>query len=234
VKKFDCIIVAGGSGTRLGNPLPKAFVPLGGKPLFVHSLLTFDSFIATESIVLVIPENMRDETRQILSSYTITKKVLLVSGGPIRWQSVTNGLAKATSEWVMIHDSARPFVTSEIISETLKVSDAYNAVIVATPEIDTVRKYKADKALATLDRSEILRVQTPQFFKRSLLEKAFAVAATIDNPPTDESMLMDHIGEPVGVAWASQRNFKVTTREDLEMAEAIIKYSENKLLKSNP
>lgn len=225
---IDCIIVAGGSGTRLSASLPKAFVLLSDKPLFVHSLLVFDSHKAINKIVLVVPADMIDKTKEIVAGFTLQHNVEIVSGGEIRWQSVKNGIDVSETGWVMIHDSARPFVTRKIIDDVIAVSAEYDAVISAVPEVDTVRKFSGNCALDTLDRSEILRVQTPQLFKRELLCRAFDCASTLQSPPTDESMLMEHIGIPVGVAWGDPLNFKVTAPADMTIAQALCVSNNNK------
>jgi|WetSurMetagenome_2_1015567.scaffolds.fasta_scaffold00234_19 2-C-methyl-D-erythritol 4-phosphate cytidylyltransferase len=220
-KSADCIIVAAGSGTRLGAKTPKAFVRLGDAPLFAHSLLMFAKHPAIGKIILVVPPAMTGKTRRLVSSLRVKKEIVVVKGGTHRWQSVKNGVESSTAQWVMIHDSARPFVTKAVVDAVIVASAKYDAVIAATPEVDTVRKFSGDRAGETLDRNEIVRVQTPQLFNRAALLSSFRLAETLPVPPTDEAMLMEKSGTAVGIARGDPLNFKITTKEDFEMARAL-------------
>jgi 2-C-methyl-D-erythritol 4-phosphate cytidylyltransferase len=219
----DCIIVAAGSGKRLGAKTPKAFVPLCGKPLFIHSLLVFAGHKSINKIILVVPGSMIKKALGIVNTLKCGKEIVVVKGGEHRWQSVQNGVETSMATWVMVHDSARPFVTHAIIDSVAGLSKKYDAVIAATPEVDTVRKFKGDRAGTTIDRNELVRVQTPQLFKRTRLTDAFKRASSYSSPPTDEAMLMMDAGIPVGLAAGDPLNFKVTTREDLTLATALLK-----------
>ena len=217
---FDVVIVAGGSGTRLGHALPKAFVPLAGKPLLSWSVEIFRAHPSVAAIIVVIPETMKNETDSLFSGM---KNVRSVIGGTERWMSVQNGVAIANSEWILVHDAARPFVTTGVIDSLLEKRISYDCAITATPVIDTIRTFSGDKCEDTVDRSTLIRVGTPQLFRRSLLEKGFSFAAAAENDITDEAMLMQLMGIDVGLAWGNPKNFKVTTPEDLEVAEALLK-----------
>jgi 2-C-methyl-D-erythritol 4-phosphate cytidylyltransferase len=220
---IDIIIVAAGSGTRLGSSLPKAFVPLMGKPLLTYSMDTFLTHHAVRSVILVVPESM-----YAFAAATFRhERIKVVVGGEQRWQSVNNGLSSTTTEWVMIHDAARPFVTNAVIDNVIKKQSEYDCVITVTPEVDTIRMYSGDKAGETVDRDKLIRVGTPQMFKRELLFDAFGKAAVSGEPaPTDEAILMQKMGIPVGIAWGDPTNFKITTQADLEIAEALIARSQ--------
>ncbi|HUI91641.1 MAG TPA: 2-C-methyl-D-erythritol 4-phosphate cytidylyltransferase [Chitinivibrionales bacterium] len=218
---IDCIIVAAGSGKRLGAKTPKAFVKLGDRPLFVHSLLTFCRHGSMNRIILVVPSDMISRARRIIKKCPVKKEIEIIPGGEHRWQSVKNGVDASRAEWVMIHDSARPFVSPEIIDSVIAGSQKYDAVIAATPEVDTVRKFTADRAGDTLDRNELARVQTPQLFRRAKLIEALGHAAFFPLPPTDEAMLMEASGIPVGIAPGDPLNFKITAKQDLTLAQAL-------------
>jgi 2-C-methyl-D-erythritol 4-phosphate cytidylyltransferase len=217
----DCIIVAAGSGKRLGAKIPKAFVRLGGQPLFVHSLLTFAAHKAVGRLIVVAPPAMVPRTRRIVNRFCLRKEVTVVPGGEHRWQSVKNGVGASEATWVMIHDSARPFVAPAVIDAVLHAARRFDAVIAAIPEVDTVRKFSGDRAGETLDRSVIVRVQTPQLFLRAKLLLAFDAATRLSSPPTDEALLMEALGAAVGIAQGDALNFKITTQGDLELAEAL-------------
>ncbi len=219
----DCIVVAAGKGTRLGAGIPKAFVRLGGVPLFAHSLRRFAAHPAVGRIILVVSPTLVSRAQRIVRGLKLKKDVTIIRGGTHRWQSVKNGVAASSAAWVLVHDSARPFVANAVIDSVLLLSKKYRAVISAVPEVDTVRRFSGDRALETVDRSELVRVQTPQLFLRTALVSAFNHAETLAQPPTDEAMLMEAGGVNVGIAEGDPLNFKITTPADLTLARALWK-----------
>lgn len=218
MSSLDVIIVAAGSGTRLGMSVPKAFVPLMGKPILYYSLQTFLSHQAINSVILVVPESMYNSAKKDFAS----EKVKITIGGEHRWQSVSNGINASEAEWVMIHDAARPFVNHEVINRITARKSQYDCVITVTPEVDTIRMYSGDLAEETVDRDKLVRVGTPQMFRKKILCKGLVRAKSLKSPPTDEAILMQQMGVKVGIAWGDPRNFKITTQSDLEIAEALI------------
>jgi 2-C-methyl-D-erythritol 4-phosphate cytidylyltransferase len=218
---FDVVIVAGGAGTRLVAPVPKAFVNLHGKPLFLYSIEAFDTHTATGSIILVVPRKMIELTQTLLAGRTSAKEIHIAEGGKERWNSVQNGVSACTADWIMVHDAARPFVTHAVIEAILEKTSHYDAVITATPETDTVRTFEKDRCLTTMDRTKLVRVGTPQLFRAETLKESFLAARSLDAPPTDEAMLMEKMGIPIGIAWGDPLNFKITTQADLTIAEAL-------------
>jgi 2-C-methyl-D-erythritol 4-phosphate cytidylyltransferase len=221
VPTFDVVIVAGGAGTRLAASRPKAFVDLAEKPLFMHSLEVFERHAGAASIILVVPPEMIARAETLLSSWRFEKNVRVVAGGRERWHSVQNGASLCASEWIMVHDAARPFVTAAVIDAVVEKASAYDAVITATPETDTVRAIDGDLCCGTVDRTKLVRVGTPQLFRAKLIKQAFSQAASMASPPTDEAMLMEKMRIPVGIAWGDPLNFKITTPGDLLIAEAL-------------
>lgn len=219
IKTIDTIIVAAGSGTRLGFSIPKAFVPLAGKPLLSWSLDTFLNHQSIRSIILVVPQSMLDETASKFRS----ARVRCVVGGAERWESVRNGVNASDADYVMVHDAARPFVTSRVIDSILDKSAQSDCVFTATPVVDTIRKFSGDTAGETISREELVRVGTPQFFKRTILSTSFLSIKPGDALPTDEVMLMQKNGYSATIAWGDPNNFKITTVEDLRLAEALTK-----------
>lgn len=180
------------------------------------------SYPSIEAGILVAPASQCGEACRIVDDLHLDKKVAVVSGGSERWQSVENGVRAATSEWVLIHDAARPFVTGEVIDRILAMRDRFDCVITATPEVDTVRSFSGDLAGAVVDRTKLVRVGTPQLFRRARLLDAFKLVATMPTPPTDEAALMQEAGIPVGIAAGDPMNFKITTPADLTIAEALL------------
>jgi len=220
---IDAIIVAGGAGTRLGSTVAKAFVKIDGKPMMQYSLECFSAHPAICAMVLVVPADMIGMAEKIARGQRFKKPVRLVAGGKDRWLSVKNGVMASEAQRVLIHDAARPFVTQAVIDAVLEQSRTYSAVITATREVDTIRRFSGDRAMETIDRDTLIRVGTPQLFDRMVLVNAFSAAQTMKTPPTDEAMLMEQLGIPVGIAWGDPLNFKITTKSDLLLAEALCK-----------
>ncbi|NLE00734.1 MAG: 2-C-methyl-D-erythritol 4-phosphate cytidylyltransferase, partial [Fibrobacter sp.] len=149
-------------------------------------------------------------------------KIQVTIGGDQRWQSVQNGVARSNADYVLIHDAARPFVTHPVIDKILEKISDFECVITVTPEVDTIRMRDGEKAGLTVDRDKLLRVGTPQLFKRILLCQGLKEAEQSGLNPTDEALLMQNMGIAVGIAWGDPKNFKITTPSDLEIAEALI------------
>ncbi|HEX2955227.1 MAG TPA: 2-C-methyl-D-erythritol 4-phosphate cytidylyltransferase, partial [Chitinispirillaceae bacterium] len=133
-----------------------------------------------------------------------------------------NGVQASQAEWVLIHDAARPFVTHKVIDSVLSLTDGFDCGITGTPEVDTIRFYSENSAGETIDRSKVVRVGTPQLFRKSLLLELIGSAHTLPQLPTDEAMLFQAFGHKIGLSWGDPKNFKITTPEDLEIAEALI------------
>lgn len=224
------VVVAAGAGSRLGGDIPKGFVPLGDNPLFVHSLRVLAKHPLVGPTVLVVPGAWLDRARGICAELTLAATV--VEGGAVRWISARNGVRACPDSCrrVLIHDAARPFVTPAVIDRLLAMGKKYPCAFTATPEVDTVRRVDGDRAGETVDRSSLVRVGTPQLFDRAMLLEAFAHAEGLERPPTDEVMLMQRHGCTVGVARGDPLNFKLTTREDFNIAEAILKQHPEMLL----
>ncbi len=230
-EKTDVIIVGAGSGTRLGHTTPKAFVRLAGKPILYYSVSAFVSSPLVSSVILVVPSTMKDQTETFLNHFPqLGTKTTVTAGGDERWKSVRNGVAVSSAEWVMVHDAARPFVSQAIINSVLEKRTQFQSVITATPEVDTIRTFQGDKTGKTVDRTTLLRVGTPQLFRRELLMNAFVKASQMVPPPTDEAALIEMEGITVGFSWGDPLNFKITTPSDLLIAEALLERDPEMLL----
>lgn len=225
---ISAIIVAGGMGTRLGAPVPKAFIDLAGSPLFTYSLRIFSNNSQIKKIIVVVPKGYISETEEIIENERITKKIEVIEGGAQRWNSVKNGIDRCKdSHKVMIHDAARPFVNDKIINDLIALSKNHKSVITATPEVDTIRTFKDKICTGTVNRSTLIRVGTPQLFERENLLIAFENANNSDINPTDEAMLVESLGQKVAFAWGDPLNFKVTTKIDRLIAEALLNRRKN-------
>jgi len=221
---IDAVIVGAGSGTRLGFPVPKAFVDLCGKPIVYYSLKVFVNHPAIDKTILVVPPAMVEETAVIINKYDdFVDNVLISAGGKERWESVRNGCAKSNGEWVLVHDAARPFVNNGVINTVLEKRRDFDCVITATPVVDTIRTIAdGNRCGATVDRSTLMRVGTPQLFRREKLMSAFELIRGMASPPTDEAALFERMGINIGYSWGDSMNFKITDKADFETATAII------------
>jgi 2-C-methyl-D-erythritol 4-phosphate cytidylyltransferase len=209
------LIVAAGLGERLGASSPKALVELAGRPLLQWSIDTLSSVTAIERIVVALPAGVEAPTGTVG-----------VEGGVVRSESVLRALAAAgPGDPVLVHDAARPLVTTELIEDTLAAvaGEGVDAAIAATPVTDTVKQADGGGVVtATLDRSTLWAVQTPQVFRRAALERALDVPAEVLAQATDDAWLVERMGGRVVVVAAPKDNLKVTTPVDLALAELLI------------
>ncbi len=225
--KQSAVIVAGGMGKRLGKPIPKAFVEIANKEMFRYSLELFDSMGCFESIVLVVPAEAVEETKEKVIHGSYTTNVIVVEGGEERWNSVENGvIASGNVDLVAIHDAARPFVTEAVVNGLLEEAATYAGIITANPVVDTVREFHGHICGKTIDRSKLIAVGTPQVFNRATLLECFDTARHSGIIPTDEAMLLESCGKKVHFIYGDPLNFKVTAPSDMILAEAIVKLRE--------
>lgn len=210
------ILVAGGSGERLGADLPKAFVVVGGRTLLEHATARFVAHPAVGEVVVVAPAAHREQA-QLLTG------VVVVSGGATRQESVLAGLAALGDHvhTVLVHDVARPFVPADVIAAVVEaVAGGAVGAVPVVPIHDTVRRIDADGALVgLLDRSSMVAVQTPQGFDRAVLDAAHAAGR--DRPVTDDAALVEELGHEVVAVAGSEASFKITRPWDLVVAEAL-------------
>ena len=217
--KAGAIIVSGGSGSRMGRP--KQFLPLGGTTVAELSLRCFAAMPEMSSIVLVLGEDSLKEHGARLSG----GKVKVVASGPTRMGSVRNGFAAlpAGIDVVAVHDGARSLITAEIIRATLAEAEKSGAAVAAVPVKDTLKRVPKGRAVVseTPERAEFWSAQTPQTYKYAVLKEALERFKD-DAAATDESQLVERCGHAVSVVPSSYENFKITTPEDMLMAEAIL------------
>lgn len=219
------IIVAGGRGLRMKSDTRKQYLSLAGKPVIARTLAAFDACPAIDRVILVAPSGDRELLKaEMLPAAALQKPVRIVGGGSERQDSVYNGLLAAEgAEIVAIHDGVRPFVAPEAIAESIAVAAAEGACILAIPSIDTLKETNSsDEIIATVDRSRIRLAQTPQTFRYDLIRKAHDDARKADFRGTDDASLLERLGIPVRTIPGSRFNLKITTPEDLLLAEAIL------------
>lgn len=217
------LLLAAGRGERLGADAPKAFVELAGRPLLQWSLDVLAASDAIERIVLVLPEG----ASALPETVKLPSGAMCVEGGAVRSASVRNGLVAAGGgETVLVHDSARPLLTVELVERTLQavLEPGVDAAIAAAPVTDTVKRAEGDPPIVgeTLDRAGLWAVQTPQVFRRTVLERALEVSDEQLARATDDAWLVERAGGRVAIVAAGSENVKVTTRTDLALAELLL------------
>jgi 2-C-methyl-D-erythritol 4-phosphate cytidylyltransferase len=212
------ILLCAGRGERLGAELPKAFVPLAGRPLFTWSLEALQQCPAIDGIVLVGPtRTLRD---LIAASGCSTAKIIGWSeGGEARQHSVGRGMHVLPEgcTHVAVHDSARALVTPEVIARAVAEAVEHGAAIAAVPQADTLKQGTLGLITGTVPRSGLWAAQTPQVFRRDWLERAHREATEV---ATDDAALVEWLGHPVHLSLGDPLNFKITTAADHELAEA--------------
>ncbi len=215
--KTVAILLAAGSGKRFGEK--KQFTKIKGEPVFQYSLNTLNKIDEIDYIVLVLPKEDLDKVK-IFSFKTVKK----VAGGKERQESVYNALKTIDdADIVVIHDAARPFASESMFKESIEnVKKGFDGSITAIPARDTVKKVKNNKVIDTLNRDELYIVQTPQCFKFDILKKAHENALKEKIQGTDDSFLVEKIGGNVVVNKGSILNFKITTKEDLILANCVL------------
>jgi len=210
------IVVAAGSGTRLGRPEPKALVPLMDRPLLSWTLDSLAS-LSFAGRVIAAPPGRIDEVRKLAG-----EGAKVVEGGATRSESVRRAFQACGvggSTIVCIHDAARPFVTAAETEEILAAAEETGAAIAATPVSDTIKNVQENRITGTVDRSTLWAAATPQAFRAEILAHALESGADT----TDEAALCEALGIPVTVVAVSRMGFKITTPEDLQIAEAILR-----------
>lgn len=215
------VIVAAGRSTRMGGQ-DKLLTLLRGRPLLLHTLDAFARCNAIEAVVLVVaPERVEEFGALIAGAPAAAKVIAIEPGGARRQDSVRAGVERcAGAEIVAVHDGARPLVTPAIIAAGVALAEQHDAAVAAWPVADTLKRADAEgRVLDTVAREGLWAVQTPQVFQRALLLAAHA-AATAD--VTDDAMLVEALGRPVYLYRGSPRNIKVTTADDLALAEALL------------
>jgi 2-C-methyl-D-erythritol 4-phosphate cytidylyltransferase len=219
------IIVAAGSGTRFGTKTPKQFLEILGKPLIIHTLFAFENCPQIDAIVLVLSSTETAKFLKIIGKYNLKKLVKIVSGGNSRAESVLKGfnaIRQTNAEIVAVHDGARPCVTSTEISQTIEKSRETGAACLVASVTDTIKEVADGKIINTIDRNKLRRALTPQAFRYDILKRALN-ENEIGEIATDECYLVEKLGVEVSIVEGKSTNIKVTTQEDLAIAEQILK-----------
>ena len=220
------IVVAAGSGKRMGTETRKQYLLLDDKPLFIHPLEVMEKQKKITGIILVAPPADLDFCKELIKEYSIKKVLSIVSGGDTRGASVYNGLQAVPedSEFVVVHDGARPLLSQKILENVLEAAILEGAAIAAVPVKDTIKQVNPEGLVQkTLERSLLWAVQTPQAFRKELLLECYKRALGDKLQGTDDASLLETYGYPITVVMGDYRNMKITTKEDLEYAEYLLK-----------
>ena len=226
--KCTAIILAAGQGKRMKTKVQKQFLMLQGKPLLYYSLACFQKSDEIQEIVVVTGKESIDYCRsEIIEKYGFTKVKSIAEGGKERYDSVYAGLeaCSADTDYVFIHDGARPFVTEDIIKRTKEVAVTYQACIAGMPSKDTVKIIDENNMVsATPERSRVWSVQTPQVFLYSLIKEAHDTARSVSMQGiTDDAMVVEQYkNTPVHIVEGAYENIKITTPEDILVAKKIL------------
>lgn len=222
----SAIVVAAGKGVRMNNTVRKQYLLLAGRPILSHTLALFEKCNIISNIFLVVPEDDIDFcNKEILPSSGLKKEINLVPGGIKRQDSVYNGIMAVDKKKsiVVIHDGVRPFVRPEMLELCIVEAKEEGACILGIPAQDTVKQVQSsDHIVKTLARDTLWLAQTPQAFKYEIIKKAHENARLVRFTGTDDASLVERLGNSVKMIRGSKNNIKITTKDDLKLAEAMI------------
>ena len=214
------IIVAGGSGKRMGGEMPKQFLLVAGKPILMHTVEAFARADEGFKFILVLPEAHFSTWHSLVNEYNFTIPVTLVAGGAERFFSVKNALVHVPNgALVAVHDGVRPFASKETILEAFAVAAEKGAAVPVIDEVDSLRRVQKGESQA-VNRSEYKRVQTPQVFQSTILKSAYNQEFSAFF--TDDASVVESIGETITLTTGNVENIKITTPHELLLAEALI------------
>ena len=225
------MLLAAGSGSRLGRPA-KAFLELGGLPMFLHSFRSISGCVGVGGVVILVPDGFVDQAQRWLASVDTATPATVVVGSDTRQGSVRRGLAALPPgvDVILCHDAARPFASASLFERVTRrlaagaggAGGRADGVVPVVPSLDTVKRVRDRVVVETLPREELGLVQTPQAFRRDALEDAHAQADRSGLVATDDAMLLEAAGYRVAVVEGEAVNFKITTAEDLRRAEYVL------------
>ncbi len=224
------IFPAAGSSVRMGGGVNKNLLELAGEPILIRTLKTFSQVGRVNFLIVVVAAHEVAAVEGLLSATAGLKPWRVTVGGSERQYSIANGLKLLPddAEIILVHDAARPLISARTIDDVIDAAERFGGAIAAVPSKDTIKIVDADGFVkSTPPRSELVAVQTPQGFKREILLQAYAQAAADKFLGTDDASLVERLGARVKVVASSYDNIKITTPEDLGVAETLLR-SENK------
>jgi 2-C-methyl-D-erythritol 4-phosphate cytidylyltransferase len=212
----------------MGKQTPKPYLPVGGKPILAHTLEVFEGIKEIREVVLAVHPNDLDYCQErVIAEYGFKKVLRLVPGGKERQDTVYHALKSIQQEdeleIILVHDGVRPFITAEQVRRVIQAARLHGAAVLGIPSQDTLKRVDSQgRVIQTLERRDIWQTQTPQAFQASLLWRAFVEAYSRDFYGNDEASLVEALKAPVVVVPGSPFNLKITTPEDLQLAEALL------------
>lgn len=223
------LLLGGGSGTRMKNSVNKSFIPVNGKPIIAYSMQLFQQHPEISGITIIMHPDWIVETMKWVNQLGITKVKQMVEGGKERQDSVRNGVRALASgnpkpkDIVLVHNAANPLITSEQISECIHAAQQHRASVAGYRVKDTIRRAHADgTSIETLKRDELWGMQTPQCIEYGLFTEATEKALKEGFLGTDDVQLVERMGIPIQIVDCGYENIKITTPEDVQIAEAIL------------
>jgi 2-C-methyl-D-erythritol 4-phosphate cytidylyltransferase len=228
------LIPAAGMGKRMGAGMNKQYLPVGGKPILAHTLKVFEEAPFVDFVFVIVPaDEISYCTEAIINRYAFGKVRRIVAGGTERQQSVMNGLLELSSfvadeDVVIIHDGVRPFVPVQGVQRSVEVALSHDGALMAVPVKDTVKIAVDLKVVDTPDRRNLWLAQTPQTFRFPVIMEAHEAARKQGFTGTDDASLVERLGKQVRIVMGDYRNIKITTPEDMLLAEAFLKESQGR------
>lgn len=222
MKKY-VLVVAGGKGLRMGKNLPKQFLPVGGKPILMHTIERFFNYDENITIILVLPSDHQPYWKSLCREYNFALPHRIATGGETRFHSVLNGLKDVHGDGLIaVHDGVRPFVSTEVIGNCFREAAQTGAAIPVLPLIESIRRYD-EAGSHSVDRTRYCSVQTPQVFCSSLLREAYN--QSFSGSFTDDASVVEGIGHAVSLVEGNRENIKITIPLDLSLGEIILSQS---------
>ena len=225
--KLGFIVTAGGIGQRMGYELPKQFIKLCGKPILVHTLERISKAYPECQIVVVLPEQWIKTWREICQQYDCIVPHTIVTGGTERFHSVKNGInALSDVKYIAIHDGVRPIISSNLIESLVNAVELHGSSVPAIKPVDSMRKIYESGENQPINRNEYVMIQTPQVFRSDWLRHAYNCDYSAQF--TDDASVVEAAGYKITIVQGDRRNIKITTNEDLLIAETFINSEKTK------
>ena len=229
--KRYAIIPAGGVGKRIGGNIPKQFIQINSKEIIAYTLSVFDKCKLIDEIAVAVSREYFSLMKKIVEENSFTKNIIIAEGGKTRQDSVFSAIASVspgTEDFICVHDAARPFLSLEILQRALFEAESKGNAVVAIKARDTLAAINSDSEEDTIvanypEREKIFYIQTPQIFRFDFFSKAMDYFSSSGFQGTDESMLAFNLGEKINLVEGELKNFKITTKEDLDFAAEILK-----------
>jgi 2-C-methyl-D-erythritol 4-phosphate cytidylyltransferase len=225
--KAIALIPAAGSGNRMESAIKKPYLLLAGRPILYHTLAAFDRAPSVARIIIAVSPGEEDRCEtEVVRKFPFKKNITIIAGGKKRQDSVRRLLEQVSEDMplVLIHDGARPLITADLIARALAETEKWQATVAAVPVKDTIQATDEEGFVReTLPREQLWSIQTPQTFALQLIREAHCKAIREGFVGTDEGSLVKRLGKPVKIIMGAYDNIKVTTPEDLIIAEALLK-----------